>query len=32
MLEDKNLGEICGRKPQKILRLDRSKRASEKRF
>ena len=32
MLEDKNLGEIYGRKRQKILRLDRSKRESEKKF
>ena len=30
VLEDKNLGEICGRKRQKIYSLDRSKRESEK--
>ena len=32
MLEDKNLREICGRKRQKSLTLDRSKRESEKKF
>ena len=32
MLEDKNLGENWGKKRQKPLRLDRSKRESEKKF
>ena len=32
VLEDKNLGEICGRKRQIWFRLDRSKRNSVKAF
>ena len=32
VLEDKNFGEICGRKRQKIFRMDWSKRESEKSF
>ena len=30
VLEDRNLGEICGRKRKKIFSLDRSRRESEK--